>query len=570
MNIACISSECELEAILKTKEFNPDTDNAVLLNSELQEIAFEKKINFFTPKCLVSEKQRKSILKKAVSLAEIIEKTKIEYKGISLVKAKSYELSLEIYNDFFEAVALKNACKKFLPKKIIACRNTKAEKYLEILGKKACLLDLAEAGDSGFVMAHFKKRGSQISKKIFEITKSSFRKNKPNAITIFTKSRGYFDGLQKKLAESRDFNVFSIEEVLLRHALKPENWFSLKKMPQRIEADAKKVLGNRAIKNGGIFEKTNFFPIIKKQIENSVKNDFPRFVQFIDIIEKEFIEKKPKLVVLWVDSVPFERIVALMAKRFSATSIVIEHGVPSVDRTTKKGWLTGFVPLVADLFFAWGKNTKKLLKFHKIPDEKIFETGNPRFEQIVTKKFNREETRKKLGIEKNEKAVLVLTQPMAYGFNPMQMVRETIKAIEKKPLLKCIIKIHPVEHFFGYEKRFAKKAAIPKKIPLHDLIDASDAVVGNCSTTLLEAMLFEKPVIVFDHEKTADFYKKNNAVLYTRNSGELEKAINSVFENSGVLKRLAEGRKNFIKNELEFVKGSSEKTIELLKKLAKN
>ncbi|MDD5148780.1 MAG: UDP-N-acetylglucosamine 2-epimerase [Candidatus ainarchaeum sp.] len=540
----------------------------LLLNPEFQEILSEKKLEFVTPDKMVGEKIRGRLLEKAVSITQELEKSGIEYKGINLMRAKSCELTRQLYISFFEALALANAVKKFSPEETIACRNTKGEEYLAVLGiKNKKIICCGEKKMGGLFLDHAKKRAGQISGKLLAIIAPSPKK-KANSITVFSKSRGYFDELQNRLAQSKGFDLFSTEEALLRHSLNPKNWLEKNTMPDAIRNKAEKALLEKSIIKKCVIEKTDFSGLVRSAVKNSVESDFPKYAGFINAMEKEFVKRKPKIVLLWVDSVPFERITALLAKKFCSVSVVLQHGIPAADRLLLKGWLPGFAPLTADFFFSWGKNTSRLMRFHNVPEKRIFETGNPRFEEIVTKKFERQKTMEKLGIKKSGKIILVLTQPMFYGFNPMEMARAAINAAEKNPGVNCVIKTHPVEHFSGYEKRFAKRAIISRKISLHELIDAADAVIGNSSTSLIEAMLFEKPVIIFDPGKTAGFYEKNSAVLYAGNARELEGAVRSVFEKPETLKLLGKARKEFLKKELEFVENSGEKTIGLLKKIA--
>ncbi|MDP6670216.1 MAG: CDP-glycerol glycerophosphotransferase family protein, partial [archaeon] len=76
--------------------------------------------------------------------------------------------------------------------------------------------------------------------------------------------------------------------------------------------------------------------------------------------------------------------------------------------------------------------------------------------------------------------------------------------------------------------------AIIMKGQLHELLQASSALVTHSSTVGLEAMVLGKPVIVFDKKSDKqDMYGGTNAIFRVVNVEELKGALQTVFSKKG-------------------------------------
>jgi hypothetical protein len=99
-------------------------------------------------------------------------------------------------------------------------------------------------------------------------------------------------------------------------------------------------------------------------------------------IDAHFRRVRPDALVLDEDATPLARAAVAVGRRYGATSLVVQHGVPYCR--------FGFTPLAADRVLVWGESSRQRLIEWGLPAERIRVTGSPqhdhsRWERLVTR-----------------------------------------------------------------------------------------------------------------------------------------------------------------------------------------
>ncbi|BDZ68998.1 UDP-N-acetylglucosamine 2-epimerase [Methanobacterium ferruginis] len=361
------------------------------------------------------------------------------------------------------------------------------------------------------------------------------------------------------------FGVYSYKPI--SKLLKSEGCFPLKVYPINHQNDStgKKILELESIykklKNGNLdleikHNNINLLYIIKRRLEDTFRS---RFVQLIGIIEwaDELIHKLPlDMLIVMEDMSPTKRALCRFLLINDIPSLVIQHGMVTT------GILgLGVMPLEAKKQAIWGE---KILEWHYgRGNRKQVITGNPSFDQIAkinsNEKFNKTKICNDLCLDPSKKIILLTTGRFS-GISAKftieaeeRLIYRTLNALQNFPDLQIVVKLHPAyqEKYSTIILNIAKEIGIKLNLfqdSLWDLFAVSDVLVTFSSTTGLEAMFFNLPVVNIDFEYQDDLmgYASSGAVISVNNEGEIISRIKDVLYDPNIRKKLSSSRKNFL------------------------
>ncbi len=190
-----------------------------------------------------------------------------------------------------------------------------------------------------------------------------------------------------------------------------------------------------------------------------------------------------------------------------------------------------------------------------VPADKVFVTGQPRFDLIGQKKYDRKRFMAELGVPEDKGIVVLATQPLGSFWTEgdrEEFINTVISALSEFPEKQLVIKLHPGEKMAEYQQMLAKmeedRAIICQKIDLYELLHACDLLMTVHSTVALEAMLLNKPVITINLTGKPDLmpYAESGAALGVYQRRALAPAINKALYDPEVRKNLAQSREKFI------------------------
>lgn len=235
-----------------------------------------------------------------------------------------------------------------------------------------------------------------------------------------------------------------------------------------------------------------------------------------------------------------------------------------------------------------GQYTYDLLQNEGKDMKEVFITGQPRFDEYANiiqsgaGKAGSNEARRKYGIPEDAFVVSFFTQPfISYGLMKPEhwdYIIETVFASVGEAIMntdcRLVVKLHPAEHLIDFIDRYSKyidplgnRVVLDEKIGLNDAIFMADLVIVNSSTVSLEAILFDKPVIMLDPYEFLDDYKfvGMGAAIHAATKEDLLKGILLVMNNSEEVSNMRKARLEAIKHHLmSFDSYASSRTADLI------
>jgi len=497
---------------------------------------------------------------------------KASFDGISLGFVQENELNYFFKRTFYLLKAILKAIEEFNPKIIFVNKNGLSSQYVEAVedAEKIAKVEWLDIPAETVHVRHpnlTQKKARDVWQKVKTIASNPFP-SRPNSKkkTVFVRERGYVPELKAKLAKEQDINLVSLDEFLLRKLLNPVTALRYYSEKNGLKSEFKELFEglwvDSTFSTRFEFQGINFANVFRMQLSQLAERDWPEFVLLIKALSKHFEKKKPDLVVLWEDWVPFERICTILAKRVGAKSLVLQHGFfnPILD---EGDWVQGFVPLTADKITVWGQKFKDILIRFGIEPDRVVITGVPRLDSFIRKEFDAEGTRAKLGLKQGEKMVFVATS----GYLAKPELKEIMDTVSKRANTRLVVKIHPFEDL-AYYNWMKEKAIVLQATNLYELLNISDAVIIKFSTVGWEAVALGKPVIMFEKNwLPGKAFGSKDPVLKAKNAQELEKVLELVL-SKGNEKLLLENNQKIIHNTLFKLDGkSTDRTINVIKTL---
>jgi glycosyltransferase involved in cell wall biosynthesis len=267
----------------------------------------------------------------------------------------------------------------------------------------------------------------------------------------------------------------------------------------------------------------------------------------IRYLEKEITANAPDLIVLMPDGSFFQYIAAALAKKYRiptlACSSALENDHPRA-----------FVRhLHADKKAVMGEVIKKVYVDSGVEPHRIVVTGAANFDSL----FDRDKEKDKQAllahnIDLNKKVILFTTQYMAFS-ETERMLTGVINAVLKLKDFRLVVKVHPRDDLRNYqnitEEYFKSGVRIVKDVDLYALINNCELLITKYSTTALEAIMFDKPVITinFSGEPTSVPYAEDGAAIGVCRNEDLEQAILKALYDDETRDKLRAGRDKFVR-----------------------
>lgn len=239
----------------------------------------------------------------------------------------------------------------------------------------------------------------------------------------------------------------------------------------------------------------------------------PHVVKYNDLAVQMIKEEKPNLILLVNEYSWRERSLVLAAKLLNIPVMAIQHGVI---HEFHRGYMYGKKEItlgcpLPDITAVYGYYYYNLLtEISSYPKDRVIVTGQPRYDHLfaVEQKYSRNQVIDKYKIDPNSKIILWTTQ--CHGLSMKENIVNFETAFNcidnlKEEDITLIIKQHPGEtnKYTKLIYRFLKKYKInviitAKDADTYELIYACDVLMTKSSTTILEAILLDKPVIVLN------------------------------------------------------------------------
>jgi UDP-N-acetylglucosamine 2-epimerase len=288
---------------------------------------------------------------------------------------------------------------------------------------------------------------------------------------------------------------------------------------------------------------------------------------FYRVLEKE----GPSVVVTLGDELEAEKALVCLANIYGVPTLSLQHGVIANPYS--------LLPLVSEKIALWGPSSKELLVKYGIPLSRLIVTGAPRYDFLFDKNGDKKRVsiniKPRIGLKEGESFIILATEPYRLMENAkvIELLRKILSRIDN---LRLVVKVHPAGSLRTYRKLIRRNkwddVIVIKNVPSYDLINASEMVITVYSTRAVEAIILDKPVIVFnmfDRASTIPFVS-TGAAIGVRRREELGRVIKDVMRNKKLYQNLSKNRGEFINKYLYLADGrSSKRVIDLIEVLGR-
>lgn len=404
----------------------------------------------------------------------------------------------------------------------------------------------------------------------------------------------YFDSLIGELSKNKENDVLLIHldgsktlglkimlEKLLSSDLKCvpiEAYFSIRaqKKAKFLSHIWKYLKNNEVFKNSLIFDEVPIWNQTKDIFHLFFTYRFIRLIQHVEGAKQMIKLEKPSIIVMTDD---FGPVFPLVGKMENVPTLAIQHGIthppPELYLLSAEGTSTnGVNPLwrpIPDKIAAFGNYHKGMLVNYALysPD-RVVVTGQPKSDYLARADeiFDKNKLCNELGINPNKKIVVWITQThglptdenkknISCIYNAMQSLKNT----------QLVIKLHPCEDQKAplyREDKITKPIIIAAKdADTNGMLYACDVMITKNSTTALEAMILNKPVITLNLSKMSDFYQyaESGAAVGVYKEEDLLPTLEKVLYDLQFCKKLEKNRERFVYEHAYIQDGQASKRV---------
>ena len=284
--------------------------------------------------------------------------------------------------------------------------------------------------------------------------------------------------------------------------------------------------------------------------------DLPLLVPQAVVAQHILESHRPALVISADVADPRTRAYTLLCKRMGIPCMEVQFGFAGAE-----GIEWQFIS--ADLVTALGDTSKKAMRKHGIPAEKIIITGSPRHDCLVNVSDAEVKLmREKLGVPNASVMVLLASAYQLHTYdafsNPellSSMKRSVFEAADQTQGICLVVKPHPLEDVRETRvlaRNYKNIIFVSHKLDIRELTRVCDGFVSFGSTATADALISGKLVIcpVFPGWVWSDLFKNTGATLVPNSAAEVLEAFR-LFSNGAhksVLAKLEPARQNFLTN----------------------
>lgn len=373
-----------------------------------------------------------------------------------------------------------------------------------------------------------------------------------NIVLLYEPGTAVWNLKNLKIVKSSGLKIIKLEDFLN----KKENLIILQKQ-EKLKANFSKLYSNDDL--------NTFFSIRGFSFWSTIKDDFLTLClkKFNDAIKRNELSKilfkktNVRCVVSTYNPNPEEKIILNVSKDLKIPSFVLQHAYYITGK-----YIENFLPIVFPplqkgiIHLLWGNLMKKYLcKFNVVDKKDMLVSGNPRYDKYFKIKHEC----------KNTGTILITSSFLQNYFKVSsydtnlamlhkKIFREICEITNKIPQKKPIIKLHPaVKPAYNVQSIVDE---IDSNIPIYktrsiiDLMKNCDVVVAmDHSTILLEAMILEKPTIIFAVNSKwydDDAIIKNGATIVVNNVDEFKITLDKILYDKKFRNELIQKGNQFV------------------------
>ena len=309
----------------------------------------------------------------------------------------------------------------------------------------------------------------------------------------------------------------------------------------------------------------------------------PEAVRWIETMKAMIDKEKPLALVLPGEYCSFLGSAAIIAgKKRGVSTIAILHGVVTknsleymITPNEKGEDANSKLWVIPTKLAVYGQYTKHALQALRYPSENIAITGHPDYDVLfgLERLLDKEEILRELRINSHERKIITFTTQALWSMKSREnLLRAVLEATKKLQNVILLIKPHPGENE-DWHKKIVKEMGVRNAIVLDrhystaKALFVCDLMITSSSTTAMEAMALDKPVITINLEGKTEYYPyaKSGAAIGVFNPEYLLPTIEDVLQNENLRRKLAKRRQKFLSEHICKTDGrSSERIVNLI------
>ena len=521
-------------------------------------------------------------------------KKSLDYEGVSLWWFFEFELYYLMNNHIKKNEGSNSVFKKDMPFKCLNYYLISVAIIRHLLGKIICENKRSEPGNKYKILAvsytsYWKNYPTpqKDSRRVCGDTMlgdiiTALKSKNFNVVTLDTETTYFIDFktmIEKRIQEKElwrpveTYLTFDIIRNVFKAAKKyKEKWHNLKNNEEFIES--------LNMDCGGF----NLSELLTDYFEKLFKYRTFRPILYIELMKRAIEIEKPDLLLITCGYCALGRAAVIAGKLKDVPTLEIQHGVINAyhpgymyveDEISPEGGVKSPYCPLPDKTAVYGNYHKELLtKVSTYPENSVVVTGQPRYDFLchADKIYSKERFLSKYNINQNNRIILWTTQCHVISDDENVRNFETVfRTMQNLKDLSLVIKQHPNEGrsytkmIRDYLNKYKVGAVItPKSSDTYEQLFACDLMITRHSTTAMEAVALNKPVIILNLSGEPDTveYVKEGVALGVYDEKDLEATIKKLLKDDS---ELVKNRKKYIEKYLYKIDGmATERVVNLI------
>ncbi len=312
--------------------------------------------------------------------------------------------------------------------------------------------------------------------------------------------------------------------------------------------------------------------LVKLADDNPDESGMRTALWWFRMLRRACREYSPKLMVITDEATPFYQITMQTAQMEGVATLHVPHA--AMGRHMK------YQDQRADVIAVAGQRDKEWLTSLGTDPDRVVVTGRPSFDTLAGGFSERgAKVRQSLPLKDPSKPLMVYTALSGRGVTAKEDVvaasREILSAARQTPEVTLVIKLHPQDDGAVMRSLVAnegpKDAVVISDVDLHGLLFEAAVVVTLASTTGLEAIMLERPIIVVNLSGKPDLiaYVEDGGALGVYEAGGLHSALNLALSDADTQQRLEIGRRKIVvEHAFKNDGGATDRVVDLMERMA--
>jgi hypothetical protein len=289
---------------------------------------------------------------------------------------------------------------------------------------------------------------------------------------------------------------------------------------------------------------------------------------------------RPALACLYAESSGWGRAVIAACRLAGVPTLALQHGILYPKYFSLRHDADEEDSPRPDRTAVYGESARRLLvEIGRYAPDSLVTTGAPKFDDLVrtSRQWDRAQVRQRLGVATDQKLVVVASRYRALrdtlsAIGPV--FPDLVRAIEALSGVACVVKPHPAESAEPYAAdvraaRATRLRVLPPGTDLMELLNAADALVTVESSSAIEALILDCPVVVLNMPTHLGELVDWGVALGVSAGSDPTETLRAVLFDEGTQATLRQARQRYVADlAMGADGGATERILDLVRAMA--